>query len=438
MKSTVQKLDGLVHKLNIQVPAERVSLAFDKVYKGIQRNATIKGFRKGKAPLNTIKMAYADQVRQDVLNDLISDTYQSALAEHALKPIGYPKIHFEEFMESAAFQFSAEFEIRPKVEVKNYENLSVEKEILEVSDTRIQEVLENIRQSQSSTAPILEDRAAQDGDIADINFEGFVDGAPLENGSAQNQPLEIGAKRFIPGFEEGIVGMKPGTEKELHLTFPTDYHAAVAGKAVLFKIKLNGLKKKVLPELNDEFAEKSGRFKTLAEFKEAIRKDIEDSEEKRIRDDLRNRILKALVAQNPVEVPRGLADQQKEMIIEDVKKRMFEQGMTEEQFTEYKQKWDHDFEASAAFMVQSTFLVDELAGQLQLRATDQDIETKFDEYAQQTGIERQKVVDFYNQEDRRSRLFFQITEERVVNFLVEKAKIKEVKKEALTDLNQAQ
>ncbi len=433
MKSTLNKLEGLVRKLNIEIPAERVKSAFDKVYRGIQKNATVKGFRKGKAPMATIKAMYSDRVRQDVLNDLISDTYQSALDEHKLEPVGYPKVNFEQFVEDGAFVYTAEFEIRPEIEVKKYEGLEVEKEILEVDDSRIMEVLENIRQTQGETAPVLEDRGAQNEDVVDIDFDGFINGAPLENGSGKGRLLELGSNRFIPGFEDGVVGMKVGDSKELHLEFPKDYHADVAGKSVTFKIKLNAIRKKVLPELNDEFAAKSGKYKTLDEFKDAIRKDIEESEQRRIRDDLRNRVLKALVKNNPVEVPKGLAAQQKEMIIEDVRGRMSEQGMSPEQFEEYKSKWDKDFDQSAAFMVQSTFLVDSLADKMQLRARQEDFEAKLDQFAQQTGIERDKVAEFYGKPERRSRLMFQITEERVVNHLLEKAKIKEVKKDKLSE-----
>lgn len=433
MKATLNKLEGLVRKLNIEVPAERVKSAFDKVYKGIQKNATVKGFRKGKAPMATIKAMYSDRVRQDVLNDLISDTYQSALDEHKLEPVGYPKINFEQFVEDGAFVYTAEFEIRPDIEVKKYEGLEVEKEILEVDDSRIMEVLENIRQTQGETAPVLEDRGALNEDVVEIDFDGFIGGAPLENGSGKGRLLELGSNRFIPGFEEGVVGMKVGDSKELHLEFPKDYHADVAGKSVTFKIKLNAIRKKVLPELNDEFAAKSGKYKSLDEFKDAIRKDIEDSEGRRIRDDLRNRVLKALVKNNPVDVPQGLMAQQKEMIIEDVRGRMSEQGMSPEQFEDYKSKWDKDFEQSAIFMVQSTFLVDSLADKMKLRARQEDYEAKLDQFAQQTGIEREKVAEFYGKPERRSRLLFQITEERVVNHLLDKAKIKEVKKDKLSE-----
>ncbi len=433
MKSTVNKLEGLLHKLNIEVSADKVSSAFEKVYKGIQRNATIKGFRKGKAPLSTIRSIYAERVRQDVLNDLISDTYQSALSEHSLEPIGYPKIHFEEFIEDRDFAYSAEFEIRPQIEVNVVDGLEVEKELLKIDKARVNEVLENIRRGQTTFDPVLEDRAAIMGDVVNIDFSGEVDGKPLENGSAQGRDLELGGKQFIPGFEDGLVGMRPGEERQLHLTFPADYNPAVAGKPVTFTVKLNALKKKSLPELDDEFAKRLGSYKDMDELRQAIHKDLTESEEKRVREDLRSRLLKKLVAANPVEVPLGLLQQQKEMIIADVQSRMAQQGMNEAEIEEYKQKWDKDFEQSARFMVQSTFLVDALADKWNLRAGDQDVENKIDEYAKQTGIDREKVAEFYQKQERRSRLYFQITEERVVSRLLEKAQVKEVAKEKLSD-----
>ncbi len=434
MKSTVDKLDGLTRKLNIEIPAEKVSAAFDRVYKGIQKNATIKGFRKGKAPIATIRTLYGDQVQQDVIQDLISAFYQKALDEHSLDPIGYPKINFEKLLEDANFIFTAELEIRPEVQLQKYEGLAVEKEKLIINDEQVDEILTNIRQSQAQTAPLLEERPAQSGDIAVIDFAGKINGAPMENGSAQDFDLDLGANRFIPGFEDGVIGMSIGGSKTLHLKFPDEYHAAeIAGKPVEFEVKLKGLKKKVLPELNDELAGKVGDFKTVDALKEAIRKDIENNESKRIQDEFRNRLLKSLVAANPVQVPKSLKDQQKEVLINDVQQRMQQQGLGGEELEQYKQKWDSDFDQTASFMVASTFLIDTLADKLNLRPTDADFKEKLKDYAEKSGLELAKIQDFYKDPERKSRLMFQLTEERVVDFLSEKANIKEVTKDKLTD-----
>lgn len=427
MKSTIETQDGLMRKLAIEIDATKVQSAFDHVYKEIQKSANLKGFRKGKAPLATIKSMYADKVRDDVLNDLVSEGYQWALNEHSLNPIGYPKLNFENLDPAANFKFTAEFEVRPEVKVEKYEGLKVEKEKLVINEEQVNNILENIRTSQAELVPVFEDRAAISGDTADINFDGYVDGQPLPGGKADNHMLELGAGQFIEGFEDGVIGMKTGEEKEINLKFPDEYHNnEIAGKPVLFKVKLNGLKKKSFPEINDELAKKTGEFDTLDELKAAIREDITQNEERRIKEDLRNQVLKKLVEENPVEAPQTLKDQQKQMIIDDVKQRLAQQGMGDKDFEEYKSKWADDFEDSAKFMVQSTFLVDALADKLDFRATPQDIQQKIADYSQETGIEVARLNEFYNDSDKRSRLGFQLTEEKVVSYLIDKADITEV------------
>jgi trigger factor len=432
MKVTVDKLQGLSRKLNVEVPAEKVQQAFDKVYKAIQKKANIKGFRQGKAPIATIKSIYGEQVKSDVVNELVNEGYQQALEDQKMDPVGYPKISFSPVDEAKAFSFSAEFEVRPDVEVKNFENLNVMREKLEIPDDRVAQILENIRSNQAEMVTVFEDRALANGDVADVNFVGMANGEPLPNGSAEGHMLEIGSNSFIEGFEEGLVGMKSGDTRTLNLRFPEGYHEkALSGAPVTFEVKLNAVKKKSLPELNDELAKKAGPFENLEALKKQILKDIQDGEEKRIAEEMKNRVVKALVEANPVDAPKGLVDQQKEALIEDFKGRLKQQGLGDNDFTEYKKKWDQDFEDSATFMVKSTFLLDFLAEKLDLRAKPAEIENKITEYAKQTGIEVARLNEFYGKPERRSRLAFQVTEEKVVNYLVSKAKITEVSKDKL-------
>lgn len=432
MKASVDKLDGLSRKLNVEIPAEKVQQAFDKVYKAIQKKANIKGFRQGKAPLATIKNIYAEQVKGDVVNELVNEHYGMALEEHKMDPVGYPKIAFSPVVEDKAFSFTAEFEVRPEVNLKSYENLSVVKEKLDVSEDRVKEVLENVRTSHAETVTVFDDRGLAEGDVAEIDFVGTVNGAPLPNGSAEGHQLEIGAKQFIDGFEEGLIGLKAGENRTLNLSFPEGYHEkSLSGAPVTFEVKLKAIKKKQLPELSDELAKKAGPFENLEALKIQIRKDITESEEKRINEEMKNRVVKALVDANPIDAPKSLVDQQKQSLIDDFKGRLSQQGLGESDFVEYKKKWDKDFEASATFMVKSTFLLDTLADKLGLRAKPSEIEQKINEYATQTGIEIARLNEFYGKPERRSRLAFQVTEEKVVNHLLSKAKITEVTKDQL-------
>ncbi|MBX3039855.1 MAG: trigger factor [Bdellovibrionaceae bacterium] len=436
MKSTVEQSSSLHRKLNVEVPAAVVAGAFERVYQGIQKEATIKGFRKGKAPLATLKSIYGDRVKQDVAQDLIQRAYGEALSEHKLEPISSPEFEFEDPKESKDFSFTASFDVRPEIKLKKYEGLEVEKEKLEFDEAKIEQVLENIRASRATQEDILEDRAAQKNDIAIIDFDGSVGGQPLEGGKGEGHQLELGSNSFIEGFEDGVIGMKVGQEKTLNLKFPTPYHSAeLAGKDVEFKVKLTALKKKVLPELTPEFLASLGGPSDLEGLKTSIREDLERSEKKRIEDAFKNTLLKTLVRENPVEVPPSLLKDQKAALIEDFHKRMHEQGLSHAEFESYVQKWDGDFEKTASEMIQSSFLVDTLARQNDLICKSEDLDKKFAEYAQQTGIEESRIREFYARPEQTSRLTYMITEEKVVEFLTKTVKVKEVPKSALKDQN---
>lgn len=434
MKSNVEKVSNLSRKLSIEVPAASVQTAFQKIFNSIQRDVTIKGFRKGKAPLATIKSLYGDRVKQDVVQDLIQKHYAMALDEHKLEPISYPEFEFADPTENKDFSFSANFDVRPEVALKKYEGIEVEKEKYEFDPKKVDQVLENIRASRATFETVTEARAAKLGDVAVVDFEGFVGGQPLENGSGKNHHLELGAKQFIEGFEEGIVGMKAGESKTLSLKFPDPYHSAdLAGKPVDFKVTLNEIKAKVLPELTDEFLKTLGGPSDLAALKKSIEEDLQQTEQKRIDDAFKNRLLKVLVKENPVEVPPSLLKEQKASLVEDFKKRMTEQGMGPDDFKSYIEKWDGDFAKTASEMIQSSFLVDTIAKKHDLFCKKEDLDAKFAEYAQQTNIEESRIREFYGRPEQASRLTYMITEEKVIAFLNKSVKIKEVPAGSLKD-----
>lgn len=431
-KSSLETVSDLERKLNIEVPASEVQDAIQNAIKGIQKHVTIKGFRKGKAPATAVRAAYGERVQQDVVQDIVQTKYAEALREHKLDPISFPTIEFDPLVEGKDFQFTAEFEVRPDVSIKKIDGLAVKKEKLDLSDKLVNDTLEDIRKGRAETVPVLEDRPAQKGDVAALDFKGVMDGKPLENGSAEGHELELGSNSFIPGFEEGLEGMKIGQEKTIHIAFPADYHVAdLAGKPVSFDVKLNGLKKKSLPALDDEFAKSVGPYESLEALRKAIRDDFEKREGKRVQDDLKNRLMKVLVDHNPVPVPKTLLADQKKALVEDFEKRMQQQGMPTEQFEDYKSKWDNDFEQTASYMIQSSFLIDKIATEQNLRATPEDIEAKIKEYAESSNLEVARLREFYQDNDRASRLQYQVTEEKVLDFLLSKAKLEEVPKEQI-------
>ncbi|GIL18830.1 MAG: trigger factor [Oligoflexia bacterium] len=433
LKTNLEKVSNLERRLNIEVPAAVVGATFEKVLKSIQKQAHIKGFRPGKAPLATIKSVYGDRAKQDVVEELVQKHYYQALKQHSLEPINYPEFEFDTPIENADFSFSAHFEVKPEITLKKYEGLSVVKEAYAFDQKRMDQILENIKNSRATTVDVLEDRPAQMGDIAVIDFVGTIDGKPLQGGTGTDHNLELGAKQFIEGFEDGVVGMKVGSEKTLHLKFPTPYHSdELAGKAVDFKVTLKALKKKELPEINDEFVKTMG-YESAEALMGMIRDDIEGSEKKRIEQDFKNRLLKALVDANPVEVPPSMQKEQKQALIEDMKKKMAEQGMGEREFAEYEKKWDLDFETTAKEMIQAGFIVDAIAKKHELQCNKDDIDAKLEEYAKQTGLEKDRIREFYAKPEQAQRLAYMITEDKVIDFVLKSTKVKEVSKSEIKE-----
>jgi len=315
--SNLEKLDGLNRKISVNIPADDVSKAFEEAYQSIKKNAKAPGFREGKVPLTKIKSMYKDQVKQDVIQDLINKSYGMALQKHEVNPIDYPKIDFDSIDENKDFAFTATFEVRPHVDASNFEGLQIEKEKINIDQTKIDEVLTNMQNHHAEEVPVMEDRPAKDGDTAIIDFEGYVNNEPLENGSSKDFRLELGSNSFIPGFEDGILGMAIDGEKSIDLSFPEEYHEkSIAGKPVTFKVKLNKLVKKQLPELNDDLAKIIDEsFSSFDDLKQRITADLTRDENQRIEGNLKNDILKALVKANPVEVPTSLMQEQKKKLV---------------------------------------------------------------------------------------------------------------------------
>ncbi len=431
----MEEISKLERKLHIEVPVEMVRSAFERAYKKVQKDTTLKGFRKGKVPIGQIKSLYVQDVQSKVLNQMVQSSYVQAMTEKQLHPIGSPKFHISSIEEDKPFKFSFEVEIRPEINLKIYKGLEVEKEILDVNTEHVvNKVIENLRNQKAETTPVLDIRPAQMGDVVRIDFNGTVNGQPLNKGSAKDYDLELGSQSFIPGFEEGIVGMNINETKTLNLTFPEDYSKDLANVPVQFEIQLKSLNKKRLPEVNDEFAKSIG----LENFKSMKQKILEDHinlEKKRIKEDLRKRIIKVLVDKNPVEAPSSLVKEQKNLLIEDVKKNMTTKGLSEEDFKSYVKKWDAQLQQSAHFMVCSSFLIHEISDKENLKSTGVDVDVKIKEYARQTGMDIKKIQDFYTKKENVERLRFKISEDKVVDFLLSQSKIKEVPKDKISQLS---
>jgi trigger factor len=432
MEINVEELSNLERKLSVNIPKEKVNQTFNMIYQSIQKQYSQPGFRKGKVPVKVIKAKFQDKVDQDALEYLIGPAWAQAIQEHSLEPVMNPNFQHDKVKEGEEFSFTATFEVKPKIELKKVEGLEVKKEKIEITDEQVADVIENLRKNKAEEKTVEEDRAAKNGDVAMIDFEGFIGEEALEGGKGENHPLELGSGQFIEGFEDGIVGMKKGEEKTLTLKFPEEYHAAdIAGKDVTFKVKLNEIKERELPEVNDEFAKLVGDHENVQALKDSIKETLTQHEEKRVKDEMKNRIMQTLVDENPVEVPKGLKVEQKKLIVQDSQMRMQQQGVPAEEITKHVAENDAEFDKSAEFIIQSSYLISEIAKKNDIKATKEAFNSFINDRAQEIGIPAEQLASYYNNEEAKARVDFQILEEQVMNYVIEKANVQEVAKEEL-------
>jgi trigger factor len=432
MQIKVEKLSQVKKKIHFEIPAARVATEIDKAYEKIRRNAAIKGFRKGKVPFALIEKHYSPQMESDVVKNLVNETYFKALLDEKIYPVSHPLIESDELKKGEPFTYSATVEVFPEVTVKDFAGLEVKKEQYlfkdEVIDARLQEMRESMAQMQP-----VDDRAAVMGDFVTLDFVGSFDGVPFENGSAEDFVLEIGSGRFIPGFEEQVVGLGAGKQKEIKVTFPQDYgHAEFAGKEATFAVTVKEIKAKELPPLDDELAKEFGEFETLGELRAKLTEYHEKREKERIDTELRERLVKALIERNTIEVPETLVEKQLESMLESTKRRLSQQRLSLEMMGLDEEQYRIKYREAAQTQVEGALLLEGLAKQEGLTVTDADLEARFAQIAEQSGQAVESVKNYYTQnEHARENITAQVREDKAIDYLLERAVVSEVSREEL-------
>lgn len=317
-------------ELIIEVDAKTFDEAVNRVYLRQRKSINIPGFRKGKVPRQMLEAMYgANLFYEDAIKDVYPAAYEEAVAQEKLKPAAYPQI---EIMEAGkdGFTFKAIVTLKPEVKLGEYKGLTAPKEKINVTDSDIDaEMAPYIQRATRLTAV---KRKAKKGDTAVIDFEGFDNGVPFEGGKGEGYSLELGSGTFIPGFEDGVIGMKAGEEKELNITFPEDYTPDLAGKPVVFKVKVQEVKEPVKPELDDEFAKDVSEFETLADFRDDLKKKITERREKQVNTEYERAITDQLIDNVEVDLPQAIVDQQTDRMMDDYKMRVESQGIPFDQY----------------------------------------------------------------------------------------------------------
>jgi trigger factor len=367
-------------------------------------------------------------MERDVLKNLVQDTYFKALHDEKLYPVAHPVIESDDLKKGEPFKYSATVEIYPEVKIEEYAGLEIVKEQYVKDEEVVARRLEEMRENMAQLKPVEEERPAARGDFLTIDFKGFVGGIPFENGSAEDFQLELGAGRFIPGFEEQIIGQKIGEEKSINVTFPEDYNSKeLAGKEATFDVTVKEIKVKELPPLDDEFAMEIGEFETIAQLSAKIAEMHEKQESQRIEADLRDRTIKAFIDKNPFEIPEALVEKQLQIMLDSTNKRLAMEklslGMMGLDDAGYKAR----FRDTAEVQVKGALLLDSLAAQEDIKVEDNELDEKIRETAEQRNQQFETLKQFYEQnENARENLRDQLKENKVFAFLLERAKITEL------------
>ena len=420
------KIDTNRVELEVVVDAETFEKGLAAAFKKQSKKISIPGFRKGKAPRAFVEKYFGKEVfYEDAVNALYPDALDEAVKEAGLEVI-QDKIDFDvKELGPQGFTFTAALTTKPEVTIENYKGIEAVKKSAEVTDEDIDAEIKKV-QERNSRMVTVEDRAAQNDDIAVIDFEGFLDGEPFEGGKGENYSLTLGSGQFIPGFEEQIVGHNTGDEFEVNVTFPEDYQAEeLKGKATTFKCKLHEIKMKELPEVDDEFVKDVSEFDTLADYKEDLKKKLAESKEKEAADDLENQLIDKLVELVQGEIPEAMYENKIADSIREFGYRLQSQGLNLDTYMKYTgmnvDQMKEGFRPQAERQVKLRLALEKIAALEELKAGEEDLNQEYQKIAEQYKMEADKIKELIPAAE----LEKDICVEKAINLVRDNANIKD-------------
>ena len=427
IKIDVKETSLCERKISVEIPVSLIEEEMQRYFSSLSREVRLKGFREGKAPMEIIKVQFQGEVSRKTISHLIEKTYEKVLMDYKLFPVTQPKIKADTWKEGTPFQYTAIVEVKPELEVKDYQGIPLQKEKIKIDPKKIQDSLEELRQSKSQLKLIASPRAAQEKDFVVIDFEGTVDGKSFPGGSAKNLLYEIGSHQFVPDFEEGLKNMKPSEEKEINVQFPSDFHEKkLADKKTLFKVKLLEIKEKETPALDDALAKQFDGCQTLHDLKEKVKKDLTTYEERRIQKLAEENALKYVVEKNKFTPPSSMVTRQYDFLMDDSKKRLEHMGAPKEKLEEELQKWAQNLKEKAQFDVCVALLLEAIAKKEKLEINEKELDEALEKLAKQSGGTLTQIKAYYKDKGYLSQIRWQLLQEKIIGILISKAKIKEI------------
>ena len=428
MKCKLEKTENANEvKFEITVEAEKFDEAIKKVYFKSAKYFNIPGFRKGKAPMQIVEKYYGKEIfYEDAFNEVAGEALEEAVSENKVEVVSRPEVDIKQIEKGKDLIFTVVMQTKPEAELGKYKGIEIPKIEYNVSDEDINHELEHMQEHNSRLISI-DDRAVKKGDIATIDFEGFVDGKAFEGGKAENYDIELGSNTFIPGFEDQIVGMKIDEDKDVNVKFPEEYFSKeLAGKDATFKVKLHEIKKKELPKLDDEFAKDVSEFDTLEELKKDIKKKLEKQNADKEKYETEEAVVKALCENTKVEIPSGMVETEVDRMLNDFKGRLSYQGLKLEQYLKMLGKTEDEmrkeYEPQAIEGIKSRLAIEAVIKAEKIEATDKEVEEKMQEMAKNYGKENDE--SFLKNENVRNYIKEGIESEKAIDVLIKNAKMK--------------
>ena len=428
MDVKMEKIETNVVKFEIRVEAEKFNEAIKKAYHKNVKKLNVPGFRKGKAPMNVIKKYYGVGILlEDAVNIAIDTTYPEAIKENDIKPVDYPQIDIVEVGEGKDLVYTAKVTVYPEVELGQYKDVEVKKPSYEVSEEEVEKQLKAM-QERNARVETKSEGKVEDGNIAVIDFKGFVDEVAFDGGEGTDYPLEIGSGTFIGDFEQQLIGLATGEKKDVKVTFPENYgKEELNGKEATFQVTIKEIRVKELPALDDEFAKEVSEFDTLDELKADIRKKVEESNEERAKREFEEAVINAVVDNAKVEIPEIMVEKEVEAMIKDLEGRLKYQGLTLDQYYEFtgntEDKMKSYMKERAERKVKTDLVLDKIAKEENIEVSDEELKAKAMEVAKMYSADNaEKMADLImNAQGHLIRL--EATTEKTINFLVDNCKI---------------
>ncbi len=435
----VEKTSNVHRKLTIRVPAQTVSKRFQESLQELSRTVKLKGFRPGHIPLNVVKQYYGEDVRHRLFHNLIDESFKEALHSEKIRAVGRPQIetpdhqhgvgeHDHALREDQDLSFTATVEIFPEIEVKGYTGLSLSRSKSEVTNDDVTKVLDGLRDSKAELRPVEPARAVRMADHVDLKFSGGLvteSGIEEKEGMKGSRILEVGSNSLIPGFEEQLVGMNSGETKTFRIDFPKDYHADMAGKQAEFTVSIDSIKEKILPELNDDLAKTMG-YESFTDMNARAREHLTQEKQQEADRKLRSDLLQELINKNPFDVPASLLDAQTRSVMQEVVQNLQQQGFNEQMIGDAMQAEGEGLRKKAENQVRASLLLEAVFKKEGLKVEPNQVDEEITKMAGSMQVDIERLREFYEKNaGRRDDLEFRMKEDRAVQFLLGKSKIKQ-------------